>query len=83
MTPSLQLLPGALSEMIASVAETGILTRADRYGLMAAILDESLSDDELAATNRLLRAVLKGRVQVLDLLSAEESCECSSMGRYR
>lgn len=71
MTPSVQLLPGALSEMIATVAETGVLTRADRYGLMAALLDESLSDDELAATNRLLRAVLKGRVKVLDFLSVD------------
>jgi hypothetical protein len=71
MRPSVQLLPGALSEMIATVAETGVLTRADRYGLMAALLDESLSDDELAATNRLLRSVLKGRVKVLDFLSVE------------
>jgi hypothetical protein len=71
MTPSVQLLPGALSEMIATVAETGILTQADRYGLMAALLDESLSDEELEATNRLLRAVLKGRVKVLDFFSVE------------
>jgi hypothetical protein len=71
MRPSVQLLPGALSEMIATVAETGVLTRADRYGLMAALLDESLSDDELAATNRLLRSVLKGRVKVLDFFSVE------------
>jgi hypothetical protein len=81
MTPSVQLLPGALSEMIATVAETGVLTRADRYGLMAALLDESLSDDELAATNRLLRAVLKGRVKVLDFLSAEAQGEVASIGR--
>lgn len=81
MTPSVQLLPGALSEMIATVAETGVLTRADRYGLMAALLDESLSDDELAATNRLLRAVLKGRVKVLDLISADDLSHFSSIGR--
>lgn len=81
MTPSVQLLPGALSEMIATVAETGILTRSDRYGLMAALLDESLSDDELAATNRLLRAVIKGRVKVLDFLSAESQREVPSIGR--
>lgn len=71
MIPSVQLIPGALSEMIATVAETGVLTRADRYGLMAALLDESLSDEELEATNRLVRAVLRGRVKVLDLISVE------------
>lgn len=81
MRPFVQLLPGALSEMIATVAETGVLTRADRYGLMAAILDESLSDDELAATNRLLRSVLKGRVKVLDLMSADDRTHLSSIGR--
>jgi hypothetical protein len=31
-----QLLPGAISEILASVAETGILTLSDRYGLLAA-----------------------------------------------
>lgn len=81
MRPFVQLLPGALSEMIATVAETGVLTRADRYGLMAAILDESLSDDELAATNRLIRSVLKGRVKVLDLMSADDRTQLSSIGR--
>ncbi|MGB3560443.1 MAG: hypothetical protein WBD58_11240 [Geitlerinemataceae cyanobacterium] len=81
MKPFVQLLPGALSEMIATVAETGVLTRSDRYGLMAALLDESLSEDELAATNRLLRAVMKGRVKVLDFLSAESGYEASSIGR--
>ncbi|HIK33526.1 MAG TPA: hypothetical protein IGS17_20205 [Oscillatoriales cyanobacterium M59_W2019_021] len=69
--PSVQLIPGALSEMIATVAETKVLTRADRYGLMAALLDESLSEEELEATNRLVRAVLKGRVKVLDRISVE------------
>jgi len=71
MIPSVQLIPGALSEMIATVAETKVLTRADRYGLMAALLDESLSEEELEATNRLVRAVLKGRVKVLDRISVE------------
>ena len=43
---ALQLLPGAISEIIASVSDTGVLTLADRYGLMAATLDESLNDEE-------------------------------------
>ncbi|NEO26047.1 MAG: hypothetical protein F6K03_03895 [Kamptonema sp. SIO4C4] len=60
----LQLLPNAVSEMLASVAETGTLTLTDRYGLMAAILDENLPDEEMQAINRLLRAVQRGRVRV-------------------
>ncbi|NES81141.1 MAG: hypothetical protein F6K10_06880 [Moorea sp. SIO2B7] len=46
MFPSIQLLPGAIAEMFASVSETGILTIADRYGLMAASFDESLNKKE-------------------------------------
>jgi len=64
MFNSLQLLPGAVSEMLASTCETGVLTLADRYGLMAASLDESLDEEERRAVNRLLRAVVRGRVKI-------------------
>lgn len=60
----LQLLPNAISEMLASVAETGQLTLCDRYGLMAAILEENLKEEELQAINRLLHAVQRGRIQL-------------------
>ncbi|MCW6036301.1 hypothetical protein K4A83_08450 [Spirulina subsalsa FACHB-351] len=60
---NLQLLPGAISEILASVAETGRLTQGDRYGLLAATLDESLGEEERRAVNRLLRSVQRGRVQ--------------------
>ena len=70
MLPQIQLLPGAISEILASVTETGILTLADRYGLMAAALDESLDEEERGCVNRLLRSVLKGRVRVVADLSA-------------
>ncbi|MBD1945622.1 hypothetical protein H6F50_25270 [Coleofasciculus sp. FACHB-712] len=70
MLPQIQLLPGAISEILASVSETGILTLADRYGLMAAALDESLDEEERGCVNRLLRSVLKGRVIVVADLSA-------------
>ncbi|MEA5552533.1 hypothetical protein VB713_16450 [Anabaena cylindrica UHCC 0172] len=62
----IQILPGAISEIIATSADTGVLTLADRYGLMAAILDESKDKEEEEALNRLLRRVIKGRIQVLD-----------------
>lgn len=61
----LQLIPGAISEILASSSETGTLTLADRYGLLAAILDESLAEEERRAVNRLLFAVRKGRVRVI------------------
>lgn len=66
----IQLIPGAISEILASVSHTGTLTIADRYGLMAAVLDESLEDEDRNALNRLLRAVLKGRVKIVNELSA-------------
>lgn len=68
MSP-VNLLPGAVAEILASVTDTGVLTVADRYGLMAATLEESLDEEESQAINRLLRAVLKGRVKVVADLS--------------
>ncbi len=70
MFPPIALLPGAISEIMASVARNGYLTLADRYGLMAATLDDSLSEIERSATNRLLRAVVRGKVKLVDGISA-------------
>lgn len=66
MFPQVQLLPGAISEILASVTDTGTLTLSDRYGLLAATLDENLDECDRRSANRLLRAVLRGRVQVSD-----------------
>lgn len=60
----MQLIPGAIADMLASTSDTGMLTLTDRYGLMAAILDESLDEQEQRAINRLLRAVLRGKIEV-------------------
>ncbi len=68
--PPVQLLPDAIPEMLVSVAQTGCLTVADRYGLMAATLDDSLTEEERLATDRLLMAVRRGRVKVVDRISA-------------
>ncbi len=65
-----QLIPGAISEILASVTDTGSLTLADRYGLMAAVLDDSLEDQDRHSINRLLRSVLKGKVKIVNDLSA-------------
>lgn len=66
---AVNLLPGAISEILASVAETHRITKADRYGLMAAILDENISEEERLSIDRLLRAILKGRVQIAEEIS--------------
>lgn len=61
----LNLLPGAINELIASVSETHQLTLLDRYGLMAAILDENASEEELRSIDRLIRSFLRGKIQVI------------------
>lgn len=68
MTP-VTLLPSAISELFAQVSVTGKITLADRYGLMAAMLSESISEEEIDCIDRLLHALRKGRVQVVDELS--------------
>ncbi|CAD5958201.1 hypothetical protein PCC9214_03002 [Planktothrix tepida] len=70
MVPKVQLLQSALSDLFAQVNTTGQLTLADRYGLMAAILDESLSEEERRCIDRLLRAVSRGRIKIVDDLSS-------------
>jgi hypothetical protein len=64
------LLPGAVNELMVSVSDRHSLTQADRYGLMAAILDESLSEEERRSIDRLIRSILRGRVEVVTDLSA-------------
>lgn len=64
------LLPGALSELFVHATNTGRITLADRYGLMAALLQEELDSEERRAIDRLLRAVRKGRLVVVNDLSA-------------
>ena len=65
MCPHLQLIPGAIAEILASSSETGVITLADRYGLMTAIINDSLNEEEIRAINRILRAVVKGRVKFI------------------
>ena len=64
MLTQIQLIPGAISEIFASATETGILTLSDRYGLMAAALDEGLDDEGRRAVNRILHFVQQGRIAV-------------------
>ncbi|MCW6034896.1 hypothetical protein K4A83_01215 [Spirulina subsalsa FACHB-351] len=64
MTIQHQLIPGAIFEILASVAQTGTLTLTDRYGLLAAIMEDNLTEEERRAVDRLLRSVQRGRVRV-------------------
>ena len=59
-----QLLPGAIYEILASSTETGVLTVSDRYGLYAATLDEFLPEEERRVVNRILRSVIRGRIRL-------------------
>jgi hypothetical protein len=68
----LELIPGAISEMLVSTSTTKVLTLADRYGLQAAIMNEFIGDEELRAINRLIRYIIKGRIQVVDQISHDE-----------
>ena len=65
------LIPAAIAELFAQVTATGQLTLADRFGLMAAAFDESLSEDERDALNRIFRGIRRGRFQVVNELSVE------------
>lgn len=68
MSP-INLLPGAISELLAVVRDTHQLTKADRYGIMAAILDESITEEERFSLDRLLRSIYRGRVNIINELS--------------
>jgi hypothetical protein len=72
MDSPLRLLPGSVAEMLASVSESGYLTEGDRYGLMAAVFDETLDDEERRAINRLLRSVVRGQIKLID--DPKKSC---------
>ncbi len=69
MQPPIQLLQSALGELFAQANSTGYLTLADRYGLMAAILDDSLTEEERCSVDRLLRAIRRGRIKIRDEIS--------------
>lgn len=70
MPPECSLLPLAIGEIMVHAAITGKLTVADRYGLMTALLNEDLEDEERAAIDRLLRSVVRGQLTISDQLTA-------------
>jgi hypothetical protein len=69
MQPPIQLLQSALGDLFAQANDIGYITLADRYGLMAAIFDESLTEEERCSVDRLLRAIRRGRIKIVDDIS--------------
>jgi hypothetical protein len=70
MFAQVRLIPGAVSDLFAEVSCSGKITLADRYGLMAALLEDSLNEEERAAIDRLLRACYRARIEIVDEISA-------------
>lgn len=71
MLLEMSLLPSAIAEMTAHAAQTGVITVADRYALMAAIMSyPALGTEEREAVDRLLHAVCRGRIVLVNELSA-------------
>jgi hypothetical protein len=69
LTP-VRLIPGAISDLFAQVTISGKITLADRYGLMAAVLEDSMTEDERSAIDRMLRALYRGRIRVVNEISS-------------
>jgi hypothetical protein len=70
MPASMNLLPCAIADLFAQASISGVITVADRYALMAALLQDTLNDEERYAIDRLLHAVYKKRLRIVDELSA-------------
>ncbi|MBF2028968.1 MAG: hypothetical protein IGS48_19775 [Oscillatoriales cyanobacterium C42_A2020_001] len=65
-----QCLPNAISELFVQASTTCKLTLADRYGILAALCEETMSEEEMQALDRLFYAIRKGYVQVVNDLSS-------------
>ena|GEM_PF-699419 len=63
-------LPFAISELFAQVSVSGKITIADRYGILAVLLYEPTSKEDLYCIDRILYALRKGRLQLTQELSA-------------
>ncbi len=69
---NLRTLSNGLSDLFAQASSCGYLTRFDRYGLMVALLKAPLSDEEQAAIERLLYAVHRGHIRLVDEIFKEQ-----------
>ena len=60
------LLESAIAQLFAQANQEGKITFTDSYRLVIALLSHSLSDAEEDLVNRLLYAVRRGRLKVVD-----------------
>jgi hypothetical protein len=70
MRCQLRLLPGAISDLFVQVSSSKKITLADRYGLMAAVLEDGISQEERASIDRLLHALCRGRMKIVTEISS-------------
>jgi hypothetical protein len=68
--PQVHLIPGALSDLFAQVSSSGQITLADRYGLMAALLEDELASQERASIDRLLHGLRRGWLKIVPEISS-------------
>jgi len=70
--PQIELIPGAIAEMLVSTSLTKVLTLADRYGFMAALMNEFIGEEELQALDRMIHHIINGRIQVVNEFSNDK-----------
>ena len=70
MGTELRLLPGAISDLFAQASCSGKITLADRYGLQAAFLEDTLTEEEQQSIDRLFHALYRGRMKIVSEISA-------------
>jgi hypothetical protein len=70
MKNQVRLLPDAIPDLFAQVSSSRKITLADRYGLMAAVFEDRLTEEERASIDRLLYASCRGWVKVVSEISA-------------
>ncbi|MEO8891402.1 MAG: hypothetical protein ABI417_07690 [Coleofasciculaceae cyanobacterium] len=70
MSVQLRLLPGAISDLFAESSNSNQITLADRYGLLAALLEETITEEERASIDRMLYSLHRRRIRVVSEISA-------------
>ncbi|MGB5961139.1 MAG: hypothetical protein WBG73_10810 [Coleofasciculaceae cyanobacterium] len=70
MSVQLRLLPGAISDLFAESSNSNQITLADRYGLLAALLEETISEEERASIDRMLYSLHRRKMRVVSEISA-------------
>ena len=56
----------SIAEIVSQIWCSGSITRSDRYGLMLALVEGLLSPEDLTAIDRLLHAVRRGWLKMVD-----------------